>query len=303
MNLRSILCPVDFSEHARHALRWAGALAARSNARLTVLSVVDPLLAEAARVRLGQDLAKGDTEPALRELVAATWPEAATPANVAVAVRIGQPADVILETAANDAVDLIVMGTQGLGGVRKWILGSTTERVLRRTPTPVLAVPPPAGDGGAARAGDGGIAAGPIVAASDFSESSHVAMKHAALLARQMSAPLVFVHVVQPVAVPPEWRSLIEESEEARVAEAGARLKRVAEQITGGGEHDTIVSSGRPADLIASIAEERGAACIVMGLTGDRGPLAPRPGSIAYRVLSSTAVPVLVVPPPSKTSG
>ena len=72
-NPRSILNPVDFSEQSRHALRWAAAFAARFGSRLTVVSVVDPLLAEAARVRLGQDLAKEETEPALREFVASTW--------------------------------------------------------------------------------------------------------------------------------------------------------------------------------------------------------------------------------------
>jgi nucleotide-binding universal stress UspA family protein len=46
---------------------------------------------------------------------------------------VGNPADVILETAAKERSDLIVMGTHGLGGIRKWLLGSTTERVLRRT--------------------------------------------------------------------------------------------------------------------------------------------------------------------------
>jgi nucleotide-binding universal stress UspA family protein len=77
MMLRSILTAVDFSEHSRHALRWAGAVAARFRSRLTVISVVDPLLAEAARIRLDQDLAKTETETALREFVAATWSGAA----------------------------------------------------------------------------------------------------------------------------------------------------------------------------------------------------------------------------------
>jgi nucleotide-binding universal stress UspA family protein len=58
-----------------------------------------------------------------------------------------------------------------------------------------------------------------------------------------------------------------------------------------------VVSLGRPADSIASIAEEREAGLIVMGLIGDQGALAPRPGSIAYRVLCLAHVPVLVVPP------
>ena len=61
---------------------------------------------------------------------------------------IGEPAAAIFEAATADATDLIVMGTQGLGGFRKWLLGSTTERLLRRTHLPVLAVPL-AGESGA----------------------------------------------------------------------------------------------------------------------------------------------------------
>ena len=78
-NPRSILCPVDFSEQSRYALRWAAAFAAQFGSRLTVVSVADPLLAEAARVRLGQDLATEETEPALREFVAATLTSTTAP--------------------------------------------------------------------------------------------------------------------------------------------------------------------------------------------------------------------------------
>ena len=101
MTLRSILSPVDFSEQSRHALRWAGEFAARFHTRLTVLSVVDPLLAKAARIRLGQDLAKVETEPALREFAAATWPDGSAPSVQTIfKTPIGDAAAVILETAA-----------------------------------------------------------------------------------------------------------------------------------------------------------------------------------------------------------
>src|SRR5688500_13789717 len=100
MMLRSILSPVDFSEHSRQALRWAGALAERFQSRLTVVSVVDPLLAEAAKSRLGQDLAKAETEPAVREFVAATWGGGAgAPVQTGFKTLIGEPATAILETA------------------------------------------------------------------------------------------------------------------------------------------------------------------------------------------------------------
>jgi nucleotide-binding universal stress UspA family protein len=134
MMLRSILTAVDFSEHSRHALRWAGAFAARFRSRLIVVSVVDPLLAEAARIRLGQDPAKTETEPALRQFVAATWSGGAGGSVQPVfKTVIGEPSAAILQTARAEVAELIVMGTQGLGGFRKWLLGSMTERLLRRT--------------------------------------------------------------------------------------------------------------------------------------------------------------------------
>ena len=74
------------------------------------------------------------------------------------------------------------------------------------------------------------------------------------------------------------------------------RLKALAEQCCGPQGCEAIVSVGRPADVIGSIATDHRTQLIVMGLSGDQGPFARRPGSIAYRVLCSTAVPVLVVP-------
>jgi len=140
---RRILCPVDHSEQARQALLWASAIAEHRGAELTVLSVVEPLLAEAAGIRLGVDLARADDERALRDLVEATVPERVRQAShVRMELAIGNPSDVILHTGRTLNAGLIVMGTHGLGGLRKLLLGSTTEQVLRRTEWPVLAVPP-----------------------------------------------------------------------------------------------------------------------------------------------------------------
>jgi nucleotide-binding universal stress UspA family protein len=296
VNLRSIVSPVDFSDPSRRALRWAGAFAARFGSRLTVVSVVDPLLAEAARVRLGQDLSKQETEP-LREFVATTLSKGA-PAQTAFRTAIGDAASSILEVAAAEHADLIVMGTQGLGGIRKWLLGSTTERVLRRTKTSVLAVPF-AGESHAAP--DAGVVSH-ILAATDFSEASVAAAKVAADLARVFSAKLTLTHIVEPLAVPPQLVPLVEESDEVRVGAARTELHALAEKICGG-QCEEVVAVGRPADMVGSIVEDRRAQLIVMGLASEQGAFSQRPGSIAYRVLSSTAVPVLVVPVLASASG
>lgn len=293
MKLQSILSPVDFSEQSRLALQWAGAFAARFGSRLTVVSVIDPLLAEAARIRLGQDLAKQETEPALRELVASTSPTGTrAAAQTAFRTVIGEASSSILEVAEAENADLIVMGTQGLGGIQKWLLGSTTERVLRRTKIPVLAVPL-ANESQAAP--DAGLVSH-VLAATDFSEASIAAAKLAADLAGVLSAKLTLTHVVEPLTVPPQLASLVGDSDEARVTTASAELQGWAEKVCGAGDCDEVVAVGRPADTIGSIAESRGADLIVMGLASEQGAFSRRPGSIAYRVMSSTAVPVLVAP-------
>lgn len=248
-------------------------------------------------MRLGLDLVKMETEPALREFVAATWPDGrASSAETILRTAIGDPAAKILETATSESADVIVMGTQGLGGVRKWLLGSTTERLLRRTNIPVLAVPPISKESGRASPEGGPVEVVRILAATDFTEPSSAAVQYAARLAQQFSATLTLAHIVERLNVPPQWRSILEQSDETRVADARTRLTAVQGQFCGSDGCEAVVSVGRPADLIASIAADQQASLIVMGLTSDQGPFAPRPGSIAYRVLCSTTVPVLVVP-------
>lgn len=296
VNLRSILSPVDFSETSRDALRVAGALAEPQKSRLIVLTVVDTLLAEAAKLQLGEQRAKAETEAALREFVAAAWGDVAPPVEIILKTANGDAASAILEAAAKEGVGLIVVGTQGLSGVRKLLLGSTTERILRRTPVPVLAVPSAATESSGAAPRRKRFELERVLAATDFSEPSVRALETAADFAQQFSATLMLVHVVEQLAVPAPWSSVVGESERTRNDEARVRLEELASRVCGSQRCETIVLVGRAADVIASTATERRASLIVMGLTGSEGPLGRRPGSIAYRVLTSTTVPVLVVP-------
>ena len=294
--LRSLLCPVDFSEQSRHALQWAGILARRTHGRLTILSAVDPLLAEAARLRFDVDLLHDETEPALRRFAAETWPDEVIDAStLKFDVRLGNPVDVIIEAAAIERADLIVMGTHGLGGVRKWLLGSTTERVLRRTHTTVLAVPPTVSDAVLLTDAASGTRR-PVLAATDFSDTSIRALHWAAALAHEIASPLLVVHVVEPIVAAPQWQPYVGDADQSRGTDARAQLDTLTKQFAGSVETESLVESGHPADSIASIADQRRARVIVMGLAS-QGPPGSRPGSIAYRVLSLAKAPVLVVPP------
>jgi nucleotide-binding universal stress UspA family protein len=120
---------------------------------------------------------------------------------------IGEPASAILEAATSDTIDLIVMGTQGLGSVRRWLLGSTTGRVLRRTGLPVLAVPFASESGAVTQ--DGGLEISRILMATDFSESSVSAAKIATNLAVPLSASLTLAHAIEQLTMPPQWQPLV----------------------------------------------------------------------------------------------
>jgi nucleotide-binding universal stress UspA family protein len=298
LTLRSILCAVDFSDQSQEALRWAVALAVRHHGRLTVFTAVDPLLAQAANARLNLDLPAAETTPALREFVKSVLPaHASWTADTGIDVRVGDASELILEATDRMRADLIVMGTQGLGGLRKLLLGSTTERVLRRTHTPLLAVP--LVDAHMVVLDDRGprFNMKSILMATDFSEASAEAASWAAELAREIAVPLVLAHVVTPADAPSQWQSYVGDADDERATLARTRLEGLSAQFAGMPGYDTVVAVGRPADSIASIAQERQSGLIVMGLSGHHGVMAPRPGSIAYRVLSLAQVPVLVVPP------
>jgi nucleotide-binding universal stress UspA family protein len=292
---RSILCPVDFSEHSAHALRYAAALAGMARATLTVAWVTDPLLDRAAAV-YALDPRGEQTHADLREFVSGALPRGVPwLPEPHLVISVGPPDREILKIARKQHADLIVVGTHGLSGYRKMFFGSTTERVLRHTTIPVLAVPIP--DGALALSSEAPhLQVGPIVVAIDLSEESRALAGFGARLATALSAHPLFAHVVPSDSGPARWRSAVEAHHRSMLDDAQRELSRLAAE-TGEGTAETVVLPGHPAEQIAALAATRHAGLIVMGLMSWTGRLAPRPGSIAYRVLIVTPTPVLAVPP------
>src|SRR5262245_42796557 len=138
---KSLLCPIDFSEQSRAALKYAEALAARGDAALAVAYVNDPLLVAAAGAALHDDRLAKRSGQELQEFVGATLSPRANKQLVKYHVSIGDPAAEILKAARRTRSDLIVLGTHGLTGAERLLMGSTTLSVLQQTTVPVLAVP------------------------------------------------------------------------------------------------------------------------------------------------------------------
>lgn len=284
---KHILCPIDFSRHSRSALRYAGVLAERNASRLTVLTVNDPTLAAAtaAATRDATHLT-ATTMSELRRLVRRTLGPAG--ASAALEVAVGHSAEQINRIAKRLGVDLIVMGTHGLSGFRKWFFGSTTELVLRQGSVPVLAVP--AQTRGAAetlRAFPGRTVLAPI----DLDGNERSDARRAIDLARRLGSEALLLHVVKP-AQPPPWLA----------ADAGVldrqRLEAAEKRMRGIADASSTrfrVAIGDPVDQIDAAAVQAKAQVIIMTLKR-RGLLGPRRGSISYRVLCSGVAAVLAAP-------
>ena len=141
---KSILCPVDFSPHSELALGYAIDLARVSHAHLTIVTVVDSLLDAATEASGHRKTLTAQTQQELQDLLARVGKRGQSEEQIGIAVAVGDPAEEILNQAAECGADVIVMGTQGLEGAKRLMFGSTTEAVLRETRVPVLAVPAPA---------------------------------------------------------------------------------------------------------------------------------------------------------------
>lgn len=143
---RVILHPTDFSDSSTHALHIAVDLARLHQARLLVLHVVETLGAD--RVTYGEAVSQREPAGYRRRLEDELRRHVPAPAGVAVDYLLaeGEPEEEINRVAQKYACDLIVLGTHGRTGLRRLLLGSVAEQVIRHAPCPVLTsrIPEPA---------------------------------------------------------------------------------------------------------------------------------------------------------------
>jgi nucleotide-binding universal stress UspA family protein len=151
--IHTILHPTDFSGPSDYAFRLACALARDSGARVVVLHVVLP-----PAVAYGEMMVALETEGEGKAALEAKLRQLAQGAGGGVQIEprveaVGDPAEVICRTAREGKCDLIVMGTHGRTGLRRLLMGSVAEQVVRKAPCPVLAVKTPLPDDAPAAGG------------------------------------------------------------------------------------------------------------------------------------------------------
>ena len=291
----SVLCPIDFSAGSRGALRYAAVIAAHLGARLTVLAIDDPLLIEAAEFADSPATVLGDTTQEMRKFCAATFAgQQLTGADVQLEVVVGKPAAEILRVSRDGRCDLIVMGSHGSTGFRKLFFGSTTERVLRETPVPVLVTP--AGDPGPVGPADVQRIVRRILVPVDLTAATSHQLAVTVTVAEALSVPLLLLHVVEPVRSMVAAQPRQPKIDTERRSRAERQLDEAAAHMPAVLRPEVLVAYGEPAEEIAKVAHDRDAGLIILGLHSSP-LLGPRMGSVTYRVLCLAHRLVLALPP------
>lgn len=293
---RSILCPVDFSEHSRLALQYAVAVARRRSAVLRVIYVNDPLLVAAAAAALHDRHFAKRSAHELQEFIDATVPSRdRTQMCVTSHVSIGNPPDQILKAADSRATDLIVLGTHGLTGADRLFMGSTTLSVLQRSTVPVLAIP--------RRGETSQVSVSPpwpaewIVAAIELDDEGGNEVASAARVAQWFGSSLLLVHVISEIATPAWLSADLSAHQRIRIAEAQREMDALAGVARRHVKTDVRVACGDVADEITALATRERAELLLTTLHDRRRWFGAKRGSISYHVLSHAAIPVLASPP------
>jgi len=294
--LRRICVATNFNPESDAAVATASSLARTYEAHIDLVTVVEPppLYAkvlspiqsritdiDAVVERVRQRLVEVGQQPPLEHL------------PVVAQVRIGSPFAEIIAHARERHDELVVVGAKSRTGLEGFLLGHTAERVLRKSPVPVLVAKKP-------------LRATPtvIVAPVDFSAAGMPAIGQAVDLARQWGAKLVLVHAIEPAAevygwgaelaggdvylvepeaLDPEWQTLL-----AKLDLANVRWEQRTRR-------------GYAVQTLCDVAREEDADLVVMGTHGRSALPHALLGSVAEGVTRNVACNVLTVRPDAFT--
>ena len=264
---KKILVAYDLSDASRTAWRHAAALAGRCGAALEVV-YVQPWQA-------GVDLMPpaGLTAAGIRELRAEI--RAKVGEGVKITILDGDPARSVVDHARLHRADMIVVGTHGRQGLRRAVLGSTAEAVIRTSPVPVLAA---RGEVREIRS---------ILAPVNFTPYSEYGFAYAAAASAVLSAGLKVLHVTDD----PVWSGNLQ-------YRLSSLIHRLPPQVLKSCRPESEAAVG---DAVKGILKaRRGQDWIVLVAHGKSLIKDAFFGTTLERVLRSSSIPVLAVPVPSR---
>jgi nucleotide-binding universal stress UspA family protein len=299
LNLKHVLCPVDFSECSAPSLAHAGRLARSHRARLVVLHVIPPLPAAIHQgtgfpwVTNPEALAQVQRKRAQDELDRLVEPLRGEGVPIETRVVEGDTVRSIRTEAEALPADLVVVGTHGQGGFERLVLGSVADKVIRTVPCAVLAV------GKEIDRADPGSGFRRILCAMDLTASSVHTLAAALALAQESQATVTLLHVLE--GVPPSESPYFPAASPAFAALYGdARdhaLTLLRKSVPDEARRLVVerVEAGTPWREVVRVADETRADLVVVGAHARRGLGPILLGSTSSQVVRHVACPTLVV--------
>jgi len=288
--IKRILFPVDFSERCSGAARYVEVFAGRGEAEVTLLHIdvpPDPVWglpdyfdADVWAQFLVERRAK------LEERLQSFLAEELKHFRVVRKLCEGDPARRILEYAAANKPDLIMMPTHGLGIFRRYILGSVTAKVLHDAQCPVWTaahteLAPPLEQ----------IHVGRMLCAIEPGPEATKVLQWAAGLAREFDSELMVAHAV-PIEQSRPAKYLNSEFFAGLVKDAETAIRELQNQI--GTQAPVLIEGGRPAEVIHDLAAKAKADLVLIGRTGATKGIG-RLRTNGYAIIRSSPCPVVSV--------
>jgi nucleotide-binding universal stress UspA family protein len=289
---RKLLFAVDFSPYTEKLLGCAGELASAGLNEVIVLNVVeDKGGAKSNTAALEDDIA--EAEDKIDKLADQLEEEGLKVARV---VKTGNPAQVIVETASEEDVDLIFMGAQGKGLRKKSIVGSVSERVLKLADRSVMIQHCRVNKkkGGYTCENACSNIFGNILMASDFSKYGASVRPLLVDLAQTFCTPITLLHVQE--GKEDGGYQVVIEAEREKIKDKMQDLQELSYEM---GDYCKSVRvdivNGSPPSAILAYAEEIDASLIVLGAYGAGGAVDNKLGKVAEKIIGKSERPVLVL--------
>jgi len=291
MELKSILCPIDFSDFSAVAYQHAVSLAEYYKARLVALHVVElwkyPFAEYAGQEADYGKFSKMMSEGGEMQLHRFTQQYSAGRLQPELIVDQGNAPRSILSFAQKENMESIVMGTHGRSGFDRLVLGSSTDRVIRKAACPVLVV---------SNAAQKALDVEPdrrhrlsrILYCTDFSHNSEQGLGYAISLAAEYKAELALFHVTGKLPDVSKADAIV-----------AARTQELDKLVSGTERKNLNVRSavrfGKPYEEIVRYANEAQANLIIMTARGGDAVDRAVFGSTTYRVIQLGPCPVLAI--------
>jgi nucleotide-binding universal stress UspA family protein len=296
MEFKKIICATDFSEISNRIIPFGLALAREFEAKLYACHIIDlssvAIYGEFQLDPVGlQNRIMEDAREQLEKLIGGQKVEWEP------LIGVGHTAEEIARYVEEKEVDLVISATRGRSGLKRLILGSVAERLMRTLTCPLLVVP------GAEHINfkpDLQIAKiEKILVGCDFSPDSDLAFKYALSLAQEFQSELYLIHVIETSAsqnfLTAENARTSEEASESQAHLTRKLQDMVPEEARNWCKPETNILEGLPYEELVKFADTHNMDMIVLGVRGHGLMRSLFLGSTTDRVARRSPCPVLSV--------